>query len=119
MEWSIEGVKDFDEIFYVDVPDVDTRQKIIEKCINDKRPNDLASIDTYMLANITEGYCGAYIENIVNNALEKAFIFGKHELTKADLCEAIDRLTPLNEQYSKTFVKMEKAHNNYKFKDAQ
>lgn len=109
----------FDDIFYIGVPSMEARQKIFEKFIKDKRPSALQYIDTETLAGMTEGFCGADIEKIVNTALEKAFVSGKMELTQDDFYDTIHEFNPLNVQCIKAFEKMEKLHKNYKFKDAQ
>lgn len=49
----------FDEIFYVDLPNENEREKIFEIHIGKKRKKDLASIDMKQIVNKTKGYCGS------------------------------------------------------------
>ena len=56
-----------DEIFFVDLPDSSTRKTIFELHLK-KRNHDPATIDTNILANISEGFSGAEIEQAVVSA---------------------------------------------------
>ena len=63
----------FDEIFCVNLPNEDERKKIFEIHIGKKKQNlDEAALNSVSL--ITEGFNGADIESLVNEAVEKCFI---------------------------------------------
>ncbi|MHC4397056.1 MAG: AAA family ATPase [Planctomycetota bacterium] len=68
----------FDEIFFVNLPTRDTRKKIFEIHIK-KRKRDAAKFDLDALAEASDGYSGAEIEQAVISALHEAYA------TKADL----------------------------------
>lgn len=63
----------FDEIFCVNLPNEDERKKIFKIHIGKKKQNlDEAALNSVCL--ITEGFNGADIESLVNEAVEKCFI---------------------------------------------
>lgn len=63
----------FDEIFCVNLPNEDERKKIFKIHIGNKKQNlDEAALNSVSL--ITEGFNGADIESLVNEAVEKCFI---------------------------------------------
>lgn len=63
----------FDEIFCVNLPNKEERKKIFEIHIGKKKKNlDEATLNS--VCQITEGFNGADIESVVNEAVEKCFI---------------------------------------------
>ncbi|HUE77565.1 MAG TPA: AAA family ATPase [Longimicrobiales bacterium] len=62
----------FDEVFFVDLPDDDTRSHIFRIHL-ERRNQDAASFDLTALAAATEGFSGAEIEQVVIAALYSAF----------------------------------------------
>jgi SpoVK/Ycf46/Vps4 family AAA+-type ATPase len=62
----------FDEIFFVDLPNKDTRKKIFEIHLR-KRRRDPEQFNLDALAEIADGYSGAEIEQAVLSALHEAF----------------------------------------------
>lgn len=65
----------FDEIFFVDLPDSDSRKKIFEIHLT-KRGKEISSFDIDSLAEITEGFSGAEIEKVITSGLYTAFSKG-------------------------------------------
>lgn len=63
----------FDEVFFIDFPNEEERERIFEIHL-EKRGKLTENIDVGRLAEETEGYCGADIEEIVKNAVENIFI---------------------------------------------
>lgn len=63
----------FDDIFYVDLPDDKERKKIIEIHLQQRRPQDMLSIDTNSLVEYSKGFSGADIESAIVEAIETAF----------------------------------------------
>jgi SpoVK/Ycf46/Vps4 family AAA+-type ATPase len=62
----------FDEIFFVDLPDGETRKEIFQIHL-ESREQDLARFDLDSLAASTEGFSGAEIEQVVVSGLYTAF----------------------------------------------
>jgi len=84
----------FDEIFFVGLPDPDTRKKIFEIHIK-KRNRDAAKFDLDALAETSEGYSGAEIEQAVIAALHEAYA-NKADLTTARILSALKTSPPLS-----------------------
>ena len=108
----------FDEIFYVQLPQKEERQKIFEIHIRKRRPQDLATIDIGKLVDKTDGYSGADIEGVVKEGIESAFIHGKSSVTTGDLLAAINSTHPLKEIMGDSIDKLEKEYKERKFKSA-
>jgi SpoVK/Ycf46/Vps4 family AAA+-type ATPase len=87
----------FDEIFYVDFPDREEAEKILEIHLRKRRPRDLERIDVAKLAKETEGYCGADLESAIKDAVEKAFVEGRKSVSTDDVRNAIKATRPLSE----------------------
>ena len=92
----------FDEIFFIDLPTVTERRTIFSLHIRARLlagpalgdlPVDDASLDR--LADLTEGYSGAEIEQSVISACFDAFD-GRRPLTALDLERAITNTVPLS-----------------------
>jgi len=62
----------FDEIFFVDLPDAETRRRIFEIHL-ERREQDPGAVDLDRLARETEGFSGAEIEEVVVSGLYTAF----------------------------------------------
>jgi SpoVK/Ycf46/Vps4 family AAA+-type ATPase len=62
----------FDEIFFIDLPDQETRAAIFRIHLNRRRYN-ADQFDLERLAEATEGFSGAEIEQVVNSALYTSF----------------------------------------------
>jgi SpoVK/Ycf46/Vps4 family AAA+-type ATPase len=84
----------FDEIFFVDLPDFDERKQIFRIHLK-KRGRDPKKFKIDELAEITDGYSGAEIEQIVVGALFLAFDAGR-ELKAADIKEEANSVVPLS-----------------------
>jgi ATP-dependent 26S proteasome regulatory subunit len=84
----------FDEIFFVDLPDLDARRRIFEiHLIN--RLQDPAQFDLGALAEASAGFSGAEIEQVVIAALHDAFS-SKRKLRTKSLQRAITETSPLS-----------------------
>lgn len=77
----------FDELFYVDFPNVEERKQIIEIHLK-KRKKWNQSLNISLLAEETDGYNGADLEAIVKEAIEECFLNGKEKLVTEDLQNA-------------------------------
>jgi SpoVK/Ycf46/Vps4 family AAA+-type ATPase len=92
----------FDEIFFVDMPTQQEREEIFKlhltKRIKTPEVSGKIQINTALfkkLAQLTEGFVGAEIEQIVITALYEAF-FNKRALTLEDLTNTINTIVPLS-----------------------
>ena len=84
----------FDEIFFVDLPDLETRHEVF--CIHlDRRGQDAAALDLEALAHATDGFSGSEIEGVVVAGLYSAFAAGG-ELVLSTLLDEAERTRPLS-----------------------
>ncbi|UCG02563.1 MAG: AAA family ATPase [Candidatus Heimdallarchaeota archaeon] len=84
----------FDEIYGLDLPNDDERQEIFKIHLNKRNRNPM-EFEIESLANKTNGYTGADIEQIIKLGLKMAF-FRKESLFTAHLLEAIKEIIPLS-----------------------
>ena len=84
----------FDEIFFVDLPSEEVRQRIFGVHLR-RRRRDPADFDIAALSARTEGFSGAEIEQVVISALYTAFSAGG-DLDDASLLREIDQTRPLS-----------------------
>lgn len=90
----------FDEIFFVDLPDLDERKQILKIHIAKRRhenapernPDDF---DIDFLANKSVGFSGAELEAAIIEGLNSAFYEGMRDLTTEDIHQAIEETLPL------------------------
>lgn len=108
----------FDETFYVDLPNLEERKKILEIHIKKRRKADLSKISLDNLAAKTAGYCGADLEGIVREAIESAFVKKKSALTTVDIIEAIGNTHSLSEIMKDSIDDMKKMYEKLKLKSA-
>ncbi len=84
----------FDEIFFVDLPDKETREQIFGIHIK-KRHRDPKKFDLEKLAIISQGYSGAEIEQAVISGLHQAYD-EKSELDTEKIIHAVKISPPLS-----------------------
>jgi SpoVK/Ycf46/Vps4 family AAA+-type ATPase len=84
----------FDEIFFVDLPGPEARQRIWQIHL-ERRKRNPAKFDVARLASLTEGFSGAEIEQAVVSALYTAFS-REEELSTEALVEEIELTKPLS-----------------------
>ena len=84
----------FDEIFFVDLPGADEREHIFAIHLK-KRNRDLAKFNLRKLADVTKGFSGAEIEQIVIGALFNAFDAGR-QVKQKDLETEAEAVVPLS-----------------------
>ncbi|MES1228015.1 MAG: AAA family ATPase, partial [Armatimonadota bacterium] len=88
----------FDEIFFVDLPGKDEREAILKIHIT-KRKRDPKKFKVPHLAELTDGFSGAELEQVVICALNRAFFAGR-ELSVKDLEEEATHQVPLSRMMS-------------------
>lgn len=111
----------FDEIFCVNLPNKEERKKIFEIHIDKKKKNlDEATLNS--VCQITEGFNGADIESVVNEAVEKCFIDSldnKGTAFDERLLNNIARNTiSISKSCKQQIENMKKAFKENNFKDA-
>lgn len=111
----------FDEIFCVNLPNKEERKKIFEIHIGKKKKNlDEATLNS--VCQITEGFNGADIESVVNEAVEKCFIDSldnKGTAFDERLLNNIARNTiSISKSCKQQIENMKKAFKKNNFKDA-
>jgi len=84
----------FDEIFFVDLPSKDVRKEILAIHLR-KRHRDPAKFNLDELAQASEGYSGAEIEQAVISALNKAYA-DKADLDTSRVLSALKMSPPLS-----------------------
>ena len=83
----------FDEIFFVDLPKQSERKDIFKIQIKKHKRNP-EDFDIENLAEKSNGYNGAEIEECIVSAMFHAWNDGKRPYTTEDIVEAMDKLTP-------------------------
>lgn len=84
----------FDEIFFVDLPDVATREELFRLHLA-QRQLDPAQFDIAMLARASEGFSGAEVEQVVVSALYASHD-GEHPVSDFILLQEIRATRPLS-----------------------
>jgi SpoVK/Ycf46/Vps4 family AAA+-type ATPase len=84
----------FDEIFFVDLPDVHERLEILQIHLAN-RNRSTEDFDLLQCAEESEKYSGAELEQVIVEALFDAFADGARALTDRDLLHVIRETVPL------------------------
>jgi len=84
----------FDEVFFLDLPTEPERREIIAVHLR-KRRRDPAAFDIYHLAQVSDGYTGAELEQAIIDAMYQAFAEGR-DVHTADITAATGRTVPLS-----------------------
>lgn len=96
----------FDEIFFVDLPFAYERESIFDIHIKKKgRDAGALGIDLKSLAKESEGFSGAEIEQVVTDALFKAFAAGG-DLNSELIARSLKETYPLAETMKETIMQM-------------
>lgn len=106
----------FDEIFYVGFPNAVERESILKIHLGKSRQK-VADFEISTLVKKCRDYCGADIENAVNEALANAFI-SDSVLTQELLEEAIQSTIPLRETLRDQVGKYEELFEKLKLRPA-
>ena len=84
----------FDEIFFVDLPTLETRAQIFAIHLRKRKRND-GQFDLAALAAASDGYTGAEIEQSIVSGLHEAFS-AKTELTTQHILQTLQQSPPLS-----------------------
>lgn len=107
----------FDEIFCVNLPDKEERKDIFKIHLEKKKKSlDDASLNS--ICQITDGFNGADIESVVNEAVEECFLSGVRELSKNVLEDIARQTISISKSCKKQIDNMKKAFQENNFKDA-
>lgn len=91
-----ELLRRFDDLMFVDLPDLDGRASIFEIHLRKRVPSFKLSQDELTeLARRTWSYSGSEIEKVVKSALEKSFSEGS-QVSYAYLRDAVEKIVPLS-----------------------
>ena len=112
----------FDEVFFIDFPNEEERERIFEIHL-EKRGKMSDKINLKELAEETEGYCGADIEEIVKNAVENKFILETEneedkKITTNNLLEVTKSIDSLSNILSDKIDVLKKSYKKFKIKSA-
>ena len=108
----------FDEIFYVNLPNKDEREKIFNIHIAKRRKQDLPSIDINKLVEKTEGFSGADIEGVIKDTVELAFTSDKSNIPTDDILAAINLSNSLADTLKDSIEKLSQFYKDHKFRSA-
>lgn len=99
----------FDEIFFVDLPSANERANIFRIHLKNKgRDPETLGLDMKELVKATEGFSGAEIEEVVNEALFNAYANGQDEVRMENLSECIAATSPLSRTMAETIANLRK-----------
>jgi len=84
----------FDEIFFVDLPEVGERRQILELHLS-RRRREPASFDLETIVAASEGFTGAELEGAVVGGMYRAFAAGR-DLTTDDLLSELAETMPIS-----------------------
>ncbi|MGL5313008.1 MAG: AAA family ATPase, partial [Peptostreptococcaceae bacterium] len=107
----------FDEIFFVDFPTEEERERIFEIHL-ERRYKNRNDFDISKLAKSTEGYCGADIEEVVKLTLKKAFVNDKEQIDTQNLLDSIKEIDSLSTILSDKIETLKKGFKKFKIKSA-
>ncbi|MDX2232666.1 MAG: AAA family ATPase [Leptolyngbyaceae cyanobacterium bins.349] len=88
----------FDELFFVDLPNAEERRDIFRIHLS-KRKRDTSRFDLDQLANVSDGFSGAEIEQALVAAMYDAFA-QEREFTQLDIIAAVKATQPLSKTMS-------------------
>nr|YP_009496154.1 hypothetical protein ycf46 [Plagiogrammopsis vanheurckii]AWT38594.1 hypothetical protein ycf46 [Plagiogrammopsis vanheurckii] len=96
----------FDEIFFLDLPEVNEREQIFKIHIQEFRPNSWKLFDYIKLAQLSDSFSGAEIRQSIIEAMYHAFD-QEREFTTDDICLALKELIPLAQLENNQTLKLQ------------
>ena len=93
-----------DEIFFVDLPTLDEREEIFRIHLN-KRERVAENFDLQVLAELSDGFSGAEIEQAIISSLYDAFE-NERDLVDADILQTLQTLVPLSRTMSEDISRL-------------
>ena len=101
----------FDRRIFIDKPDLEAREKILEVHMRNKKATKSIKLNT--IARQTVGLTGADLENIANEAAIFAAKRGKKSVSNQDLVDAVEKVTLGSEKKSRKLTEKEKEITAY------
>src|SRR3989338_4806994 len=101
----------FDRRIFIDKPDLDARQKILEVHMRNKKA--AKGVDLSTVAKQTVGLTGADLENITNESAIFAAKRGRKSIAQPDLVDAVEKVTLGSEKKSRKLTEREKKITAY------
>ena len=99
----------FDEIFFVDLPSAKERENIFGIHLKNKgRDYKALGLDMDKLVKASEGFSGAEIEEVVNEALFNAYADGQKDVEMKNLLDCIKDTSPLSRTMAETIANLRK-----------
>lgn len=99
----------FDEIFFVDLPSAKERENIFDIHLRNKgRDHKALGLDMGKLVKASEGFSGAEIEEVVNEALFNAYADGQKDVTMKNLLDCMNATSPLSRTMAETIANLRK-----------
>lgn len=89
-----EFMRRFDEIFFVDLPNIKERKDIFRVLLK-KYKRDPENFDIKTLSVATQNFSGAEIEKAIVSSMFECFSNSKKDLTTKDILSAIDNTNPI------------------------
>lgn len=86
----------FDEIFFLDLPDMNERKEIFVVHLKKRRPVTYKEYNLDLLAKKTDGFVGAEIEQAIIDAMHNAFDDDKRDFTTQDIIDSLETMIPLS-----------------------
>ena len=110
----------FDEIFYVDFPNRDEREEIFRIHLEKRGKYNEELIDLGKLAGLTDGFCGADIEEAVKIAVEDLFLSDDEDKTMDtdDVIDGIKKIDSMKSIIEEKIEALQKAYEKFKLKPA-
>lgn len=99
----------FDEIFFVDLPSAKERENIFAIHLKNKgRDYKTLGLDMDKIVKASEGFSGAEIEEVVNEALFNAYADGQKDVEMKNLLDCIKATSPLSRTMAETIANLRK-----------
>ena len=110
----------FDEIFYVDFPNKDEREEIFRIHLEKRGKYNEELVDLTKLANLTDGFCGADIEEAVKIAVEELFLSDDEEkiMDTDDVIYGVKKIDSMKSIIEEKIEALQKAYEKFKLKPA-
>jgi SpoVK/Ycf46/Vps4 family AAA+-type ATPase len=96
----------FDEIFFIDLPILEEREKIFQVFLKRLRPNNLNLFDLTKLASESSGFSGAEMEQAIIEGMHIAFN-DKREFTTEDILVGLKQIIPLSQMESERMQELQ------------
>ena len=97
----------FDEVFFLDLPTHSERVKILEVNLKERGYSMLSQrFELNAVASATEGFVGAELQALVNDAMFPAFRDHRRELETEDLLDAARAMVPLSASHKQVIEEL-------------